>query len=280
VLDWSKRYFAEHGSTSPRLDAEILLAHACGWPRIQLYTHFDDILNEDVRARMRELVKRRAAHEPVAYLVGHREFFSLEFEINRDVFIPRPETETLVMETLEVIAGSSRPRVLDVGTGSGCIAVAIAVHARTAAVTAIDLSEAALAVARRNAARHGIAERVTFLQGDLLEPLPDAPHFDVIVSNPPYVATTDVDRLPPDVTGHEPHQALFAGADGLDTIRRLIEQSPQCLAPGGVLLIEFSPEQATGITALLTAHGAYTDVTIVRDLHQNLRVVRAVRRSG
>ncbi len=291
VLDWTKAYLAEQGSDSPRLDAEILLAHARGCPRIQLYTNFDEVLSDEVRARMRDLVNRRARHEPVAFLVGHREFFSLEFEVNRDVLVPRPETEILVMESLEAIKGSNAPKVLDLGTGSGCIAVAVAVNAPTASVTGIDLSDAALAVARRNAERHKVSERVTFLHGDLFEPLPPSTslpsppsspgegRFDVIVSNPPYVATGDAAGLPPDVVQHEPKDALFAGDDGLDIIRRIVEQSPRFLNPGGTLLIEFSPEQAERVSGLLNESGSFGEVTILRDLSQNPRAVRAVKRS-
>ncbi len=282
MLDWTKAYLAKCGSDSPRLDAEILLAHARGCPRIQLYTNFDEVLSNEVRGRMRELVNRRAQHEPVAFLVGHREFFSLDFEVSRDVLVPRPETEILVMESLEAIKGNSTATVLDLGTGSGCIAVAVAVNAPTASVTGIDLSDAALAVARRNAERHKVAERVTFLHGDLFEPLPlpslEQGGFDVIVSNPPYVATSDAATLPPDVLRHEPENALFAGADGLDIIRRIVENSPRFLNPGGTLLIEFSPEQAERISGLLNERGSFDEVTILRDLSQNPRVVRAVKR--
>ncbi len=277
VLEWTTGYLTEHGSESPRLEAEILLAHARGCPRIQLYTHFDDELSEDVRGRMRALVKRRANLEPVAYLVGHREFFSLDFEVNSDVLIPRPETEMLVMEALEFLRGVTAPKVVDVGTGSGCIAVAIACHAPTTSVTAIDVSEAALAVARRNAARHQVEDRMTFQRGDLFAPLSATDTFDMIVSNPPYVATDDQTGLDPDVVRHEPHDALFAGGDGLAVIRRIIEAAPQHLRPGGTLLIEFSPEQTDAITGLFDQSGQFEEVTILRDTSQQSRAVRARR---
>jgi len=277
VLEWTTGYLAEQGSESPRLDAEILLAHACGCPRIQLYTHFDDELSDDTRARMRGLVKRRADLEPVAYLVGYREFFSLDIEVNGDVFIPRPETEMLVMETLEAIKEIATPSFLDLGTGSGCIAVAIARQASTATATAIDRSEPALAVARRNAERHQVADRVTFLQGDLFEPLSPSNTFDVIVSNPPYVATDDNVGLQPDVVRHEPHAALFSGKDGLETIRRIIERAPSFLKPQGTLLFEFSPEQAETIGALLRDNGSFDDISILDDMSHQPRIARAIR---
>ena len=278
VLEWTTGYLSEHGSESPRLEAEILLAYAKQCPRIQLYTHFDDELSDEVRGRMRALVKRRADLEPVAYLVGHREFFSLDFEVNRDVLIPRPETELLVMEALEALkAAEVSGRVLDIGTGSGCIAIAIAHRAPTAAVTAVDISESALVVARRNAERHHVADRVSFLQGDLFAPLDAGEEFDVIVSNPPYVSTDDQTGLEQDVVRHEPHGALFAGRDGLDVIRRIIDTAPQHLRAGGSLFLEFSPEQADSIVALLHASGQFEGINILRDTSHQQRAVRAKR---
>jgi release factor glutamine methyltransferase len=229
---------------------------------------------------MRQLVQRRAKLEPVAYLVGHREFFSLDFDVTPNVFIPRPETETLVVETLAAIKDSASPRVLDLCTGSGCISIAIAVNAPRAAVTAVEQSDAALAVARRNAVRHGVVERVTFLEGDLFGPVAASASFDVVVSNPPYVAEDDSERLQPDVRLHEPHAALFGGRDGLDVIRRIITEAPEHLVPGGVLLIEFSPEQADHVRDLLQQSGRFEDVTILPDLSAQSRAVRARRQSA
>ncbi|MCA9073445.1 MAG: peptide chain release factor N(5)-glutamine methyltransferase [Planctomycetaceae bacterium] len=277
VLEWTTGYLGEHGSESPRLEAEILLAHARGCPRIQLYTQFDEVLNEQVRGRMRELVTRRAHLEPVAYLVGHREFFSLDFEVTRDVLIPRPETEMLVMESLELLKDKSSPNVLDLGTGSGCIAIAIAVHAKNTNVSATDLSEAALAVAKRNATAHEVADRVTFRQGDLFAPLSTDDIFDVIVSNPPYVATDDQSDLAPDVRQHEPHEALFSGGDGLDHIRRIVDGAPQHLKSGGTLLIEFSPEQAERIVDLVEQSGEFEPPKVLSDTSRQPRAVRAKR---
>lgn len=275
ILEWTTGYLAEHGSESPRLEAEILLAHARGCPRIQLYTHYDDVLPKEVRSRMRELVKRRAAAEPVAYLVGHREFFSLDFEVTPDVFIPRPETELLVMEALERIKDREAPRVFDLGTGSGCIAVAIAVNAPKARVTAVDLSPEALPVARRNAQRHGVADRVTFLCGNLFTPLASEGPFDAIACNPPYVATTDEPRLQPDVRQHEPPSSLYAGEDGLDVMKRIVAGAPNHLKPGGCLLLEFSPEQAAALEALLAETGRFENVAVRSDLSRASRMISA-----
>jgi release factor glutamine methyltransferase len=272
VLDWTIGYLREQGSESPRLDAEVLLAHARGCKRIQLYTDYDSVLPDDVRARMRALVKRRAACEPVAYLVGHREFFSLEFEVNRDVLIPRPDTETLVVEALDRLKGHERPRVLDLGTGSGCIAVAIAVNHRSAAVTAIDASDAALAVAAGNARRHAVADRIEFRQGDLFAPVMHDEPFDVIVSNPPYVPAAEIERLAPDVRDHEPRTALDGGVDGLDVVRRIIGEAAPHLVTGGWLLLECSPEQTTQVAELLTAAG-FAEVVVRQDLAGRGRAV-------
>ena len=228
---------------------------------------------------MRQLVQRRAQLEPVAYLVGHREFFSLDFEVTPDVFIPRPETEALVVETLAAIEDRPHPKVLELCTGSGCIPVAVAVNAPGAAVTAVEQSEAALAVARRNSARHNVADRVTFLQGDLFGPIEAGEMFDVIVSNPPYVAESETERLQPDVQLHEPHVALFAGGDGLAIIRRIIEHAPRYLVGGGTLLMEFSPEQANEIRELLGQSSCFDEVTILPDLSAQARAVRARRTS-
>jgi len=279
VLEWTTGYLAEHGSESPRLEAEILLAHARGCPRIQLYTHFDDVLPDEVRATMRSLVQRRAKLEPVAYLVGHREFFSLDFEVTPDVFIPRPETEALVMETLAVTKQQPTARILELCTGSGCIPIAIAVNAPQAEVTAVEQSEAALALARRNAERHDVTGRVRFLQGDLFAPLEPGSRFDVIVTNPPYVATDDTEHLEPGVLLHERHEALFAGSDGLEVIRRIGAGAPDHLVPGGTLLLGFSPEQSEAGVGLLESTGQFADVTVRPGPAQQARAVRARRGS-
>lgn len=277
VLEWTIRHLQERGSETPRLDAEVLLAHAWGCPRIQLYTRYDEPLPPEVRAAMRELVKRRAAAEPVAYLVGRREFFSLDFEVQPGVFIPRPSTETLVVEALKLMEQWDAPRILDLCTGSGCIAVTLA-HAHTgAAVTAVDLHPLAVTVAQRNAARHDVAQRVTLLLGDLYAPLPPGETFDLIVSNPPYVREDELPNLPPDVREHEPLLALSAGADGLDVVRRIVAGlSSRLRAPGG-LLIELSPEHAPEAHRLLTATGLFRTVDLVRDLDRVERVLRGVR---
>ncbi len=217
IIDWTTAHLKKHGSETPRLDTEILLAHARGCRRIELYTRFDDVLSERERTAMRDLVRRRAQSEPVAYLVGHREFFGLDFRVTPAILIPRPDTETLVLELLDVAKPLAAPRILDVGTGSGCIAVAAAVNHPTAQVTATDVSDAALAVARENAQSHHVLDRIRFLPGDLFGPVGQNEPFDVVVSNPPYIAEHEKETLQNDVRRYEPRMRALLRTDGPGT---------------------------------------------------------------
>lgn len=278
VLDWTIGHLHKHGSETPRLDAEILLAHARGCARIELYTHFDDVLSEAERGVMRDLVQRRATSEPVAYLVGYREFFGLDFRVTPDVLIPRPETETLVLELLALAKPLSQPRILDVGTGSGCMAVAAAVNCLHATVAAIDRNEAAVSIARENADRHAVADRIRFLTGDLFAPLAEDEQFDFIVSNPPYVAEEEWETLPADVRLHEPKSALLAGPDGLAVIRRLIAEAPAYLVAGGWMLLEISPEQQDAVARLLQSQERFAEIAVVKDLSGQARVAKTRKR--
>lgn len=280
IIELSTAHLKKHGSDTPRLDAEILLAHVRGCPRIKLYVDFAEPLPEAQRTTMRDLVKRRSQREPVAYLVGHREFFSLDFKVNHDVLIPRPETETLVLDLITTAKALSKPAILELGTGSGCISIAAAFNLRSAHVTTVDVSEQALAVAIENARRHKVSERVEFLHGDLFAPLAAGTRFDIIASNPPYVADDEMEGLPDDVRLHEPHLALKAGRRGLDVLTRIIADAPNFLNPGGVLLLEISPEQSADVTALLENRDAFTGIRILKDPAGRLRVVRAVLQSS
>lgn len=277
ILDWTTEHLKKHGSESARLDAEILLAHARGCKRIELYTRYDEPLSEKQRAMMRDLVRRRANAEPVAYLVGYKEFFSLPFKVTPDVLIPRPETETLVLEAAEIAKSSPAERLslLDLCTGSGCIAVAAAKATPKFDVTATDLSEAALAIARHNADANGVGVRVSFLQGDLFAALPAEATFDLIVSNPPYVADAEYESLSPDIRLHEPSSALLAGPDGMQILHRISIDAPSRLTAGGHLLVELDPAQANPFADLLRA--SFRDVRIVKDLSGRARVVHAMK---
>lgn len=286
LLAWTREHLERRGIESPRLCAEILLAHAMGCPRIELFTRYEAVPDDAVLATFRAAVRAAAEGRPIAYITGTKEFFSLEFRVTPDVLIPRPETEILVERTIRLVRESEGRlrRLLDLGTGSGCIAVSLAKHLPDAEVCASDVSEAALAVARENADRHGVAGRITFAQGDLFEPwraagAGAAPAFDVIVSNPPYVSTAAEAPLAENVRAYEPHVALFAGPDGLEVIRRLVAEAPAWLAPGGHLLLEIAFDQADSLRGLLGA-GAWQDVTTYRDGGGHERVVHARRRAA
>ena len=275
VLEWTTGHLKKHGSDTPRLDAEILLAHARGCQRIQLYTQFDEPLNDSVRGIMRELVQRRAKAEPVAYLVGVREFFSLGFRVTRDVLIPRPDTETLVMEVLDGVKGIPAPKVLDLCTGSGCIAVAVAKNAKTSLVTAADISSAAIEIARENVARHHVASQVDVIESDLFAGISRGSKYDVIASNPPYIPSAEIDQLDAEVARHEPRLALDGGADGLTILRRIIDEAPAFAASKALLLLEFTPEQADSLKAIVENHGAYDEIEVRKDLAHRPRVLKA-----
>jgi release factor glutamine methyltransferase len=265
------------GSESARLDAEVLLAHVRGCERIALYTAFDTPVADAERTRFRELVKRRGEGEPVAYLVGSREFFSLPFAVNKAVLVPRPETEGLVVRVLDLCKGATAPRIIDVGTGSGAIAVTLAKRLPQATLVATDISAEALAVARENAARHGVAERVGFVSCDLLGSPEAAGPWDVIVSNPPYVREDEFESLPRDVRLHEPRSALVAGPTGVEVVRRLAAAAAESLSPGGWLLIEIGPVVAAAAEAVLDAQPGLVREATLPDLANLPRIVQARR---
>jgi len=234
-------------------DVEVLARHVLGWDRAALIVRARDAEPDGFSTRLDVLLARREAREPVAYIVGSREFWGLDFEVTRDVLIPRPETEIIVEEALAFAREHPCRHVVDVGTGSGCLAVSIAYELPEVRVTAIDTSDAALGVARRNAARHGVLDRVTFRHGDLLHGLTDSA--DLIVANPPYVPEDDVVDLQEDVVRYEPHEALFGGPTGLEIVERLFQQAPGHLAHDGRLIVEFGFGQREPLTALAVSTG-------------------------
>jgi release factor glutamine methyltransferase len=278
LLDWTARFLAQKGSEFPRLDAEVLLAHALQCRRIELYTRYEEIAPEAGREQFRGLVRQRIEGCPVAYLVGRKEFFSLELEVSRAVLIPRPESEFVVMECLSLAKGMEKPRLLDIGTGSGNLAVAVARHHTGAGVTAVDLSAEALAVAGRNAAKHGVAERVRFLQGDLYQPVDSAEPFDFILSNPPYIAHEDVSRLEPGVRDYEPKLALDGGPNGFAVFDRLVAGAGKYLRPGGYLIVEIGAPQERPARRRIEAEGNFTLAETIRDYSGHPRVLQAHRR--
>ncbi len=280
LMEWTEKHFQQKEIESPRLEAQLLLAHALNCKRVELYTRWDEIVGDEGRGRFRELVKRRAEGCPAMYLIGRREFYTLEFEVTPAVLIPRPETEILVAETVNRIKGLLSPRVLDVGTGSGCIAIAIAYRVKTAQMTAIDISADAIAVAKRNAAKHSVADRITFLLGDLYAPLSAEDQFDAIVSNPPYIAEPEWATLPPHIRDHEPRLALDGGPTGFAVYDRLIPGAARHLGPGGHLLLEIGSTQDVGVRDRIGVVPELEWGTTIPDDNKLPRVVTAQRRTA
>jgi release factor glutamine methyltransferase len=270
VLDWAAQDFAGRGIESPRLDAELLVAKALGIDRVGLYLDLNRPLLESERSAIRPLIARRREREPVAYILGHRDFYGRRFAVTPDVLIPRPDTETLVEHALECIPKEAPCRVLDVGTGSGAIAVTIAAERPLATVTATDISEAALRVASKNAELHEVAARVRFERADLLG---SADQYDVVVSNPPYITKAEIKTLQAEVREHEPTAALEAGEDGLDVIRALLSAAEPATASGAQMLIEIGLGQAVSVVDFAAAHTAWQPVAVYPDLNRIERVV-------
>jgi len=275
ALQWTAEDLATRGSTTARLDAELLLAHALGTTRLGLYLAHDRPLEPAQRSALRSHVERRRKGEPVAYILGRKEFYGLDFFVDGRVLVPRPETERLVDAVLEALpVHSVGGRVLDLGTGSGAVAIAVARARPTVDVDAVDLSEDALVVARRNALRHA-AIRVRAIRGDLFAGLPLSARYDVVVSNPPYIATGDLQGLPVDVALWEPRSALDGGADGLALVRRIVSEAPRWLSPNGRLCLEVGAGQAPTVRDLVAAVGAFDPALAIRDYAGIERVVVA-----
>ncbi len=269
-------FFEKAGVPDPRLDVELLLAHVLRLRRMDLYVQFERTLTEAELDTLRPLVKRRAAREPLQHLVGSVDFCGLQLAVNSSVLIPRPETEVLLQVALSFLDAEHAASALDVGTGSGAIVLALARARPLIRCVATDLSEEALALARQNAAHAGLDRRVEFRKGDLLAPLRDGESFDLIVSNPPYIPSGEIDGLQPEVRDHDPRLALDGGADGLDVIRRLAAVAPSHLAPGGVLLMEIGHDQSVRTEELLKEAG-WSAVEFHKDLRGVARVVVARR---
>ena len=301
LIEWTRAFFEKKGIPQPRLEAEILLAHVLAFERIDLYTRYDLPVDEETRARFRDLVRRRADHEPTRYLTGGCEFMSLAMKVTPDCLIPRPETELLVEAALRLAGvtrpgSSGRPRpggpgstgsprpggrpaipgsaapstslaAIDLCTGCGCVAVSLAVYLPGCRITATDLSAAAIEVARTNAASHSVADRLTFLEGDLYAPLQAAavPPADFLLANPPYVAEADWNDLAPEIRGHEPRSALVAGPRGTEIIERILRGAPAYLRPGGTLLVEIAAGQGTAVSEIAGAVPGLGGAEILKD---------------
>ena len=249
------------GITNARLDAEVLLSHIIMKDRVWLITHRDDVLDDNHQREFADVIQRRTRREPLQHIIGNQEFWGLEFIVSPDVLIPRPETEFIIEAALAIVQDRNTPvRIIDLCTGSGCIAVSLAKELTAARVIATDASEKALAVARENTRRHGVSEHIRFLLGDLFEPLEELDirgQIDIIVSNPPYVQAGDLSTLQPEVRDYEPEMALIAGPEGTEMAKRIIQHAPEYLKKNGALIMEMGLGQAEALTRMVEATGAY-----------------------
>ncbi len=285
ILEWTTGFFTRKNVDAPRLSAELLLAHVLGVPRIKLYTDYERPLADKDLATLRALVQRATEEEPIAYLTGRAHFFNLEFDVTPDVLIPRPDTETLVENVLQLArnqSGMEAPRVIDLCTGTGCVACAIAQHLKTATVVATDINPAAVAIARQNVVKLGLSGRVTVEEGDLFEPLSkmvDVQPFDLIVANPPYIATAGIEQLDRSVREYEPLQALDGGLDGLVVHRRILTEAPDRLVSGGRIYLEIAYDQGELAMELAAHVSALEDIRLLKDFAGHDRVLTARKRS-
>ena len=281
LLEWTAGFFASKQLDAPRLSAELLLSHVLNYPRIKLYTDYERTVIDPELGRFRDLVKRAAKNEPIGYLTGRAQFFGLEFEVCTGVLIPRPETETLVENVLQFIrhqSGFESPRVLDLCTGSGCVAAAIATNVKSAAVVATDIADAAIACAKINFDRLKLSDRITLLQGDLfdaLENLPDPQPFDLILANPPYIARAQIAGLDANVRDYEPLVALDGGPDGLDPHRRILAGCADRLTAQGRIYLEIAYDHGEAALQLANDTPTLTDARLIKDLGGRHRVLTA-----
>jgi release factor glutamine methyltransferase len=284
VLKGSADVLKDHRVENPRLNAELLLAQCLGFSRETLYANLRREIQTEEKKALDELLRRRMAGEPLQYLLGHQEFWSVDLKVDPRVLIPRPETEVLVDQALSILATPSGrvPRVLDIGTGSGAIVIALTNEFEEIFAVATDISQEALQVAKENARKVGVGQRIRFVRGDLLHPfrpLTDGV-FDLILSNPPYICRSDIEELTREVKDHEPRLALDGGEDGLDFYRRMSRQVPSYLRKGGWLLVEIGQGQGTEISTLFEQSGCFSAPELVRDLSGIERVIKVQKAEG
>jgi release factor glutamine methyltransferase len=278
ILNETARSFAAAGIPSPRLDAEVLLSFCLGFDRQEFFKNPEMQIDEKTQASLQNLVARRLQWEPVAYITGHKEFWSLELEVNKDVLIPRPDTEVLVEEVLNTCKqiDSVAIKILDIGTGGGPIALALAKEMPCAEIVATDISAAALAVAKKNARNLGMNSLITFHQGNLFEPVDDL--FDIIVSNPPYISDEEYEKLPDGVKNYEPPEALLAGTNGMEFYKKIINQAPDYLKSRGWLFLEIGATQGDGVSKIIESSGYYDNINVRNDYTGRPRVIKARRK--
>ena len=279
LLNWVTQFLTDKGIDSPRLSAELLLSHVLGLKRIELYTQYNQAVGKQELDKLRGLVKRAGQHEPIAYLVGKTEFYSMELNVTPDCMIPRPETELLVQRAIEFLRTRNGIQyVCDLCSGSGCIAAAIAKNFPNARILATDICDAALSVAATNVEKYQLQDKITLLSGDLFDPIIpqlDVCKFDLIVCNPPYVSSGEYEKLDKNVKNYEPRLALFAGEDGMDIYRRIIEKVDSYLKPDAALILEIGYAQGPDVKELLEQTDVFGEIKIEKDLHNNDRIVTA-----
>ena len=276
MLNWTTDFFRDRGIENPRLNAELLLGEVLDLDRIMLYAEFERNVTEKERREYRELVRKRASRRPLQYLLGEADFYGRSFEVEPSVMVPRTDTEVLVEVCLEKIPeGDEEWRLADICCGSGVVGITLAAERPGLQVSAVDSQPDALSLARRNAERHDVAERITFLEGSLAEPLPDDSGCDLLASNPPYVPTDRIDTLQPEVSEHEPKVALDGGPDGLDVVRELVPGAAQVLRPGGWMALEIGEEQAEDVLDIVRQSGAFRadDLETAEDAAGHRRVI-------
>jgi release factor glutamine methyltransferase len=276
ALETCTAELTEYDVPDARLDAVLLVAFAIGRDKTYLVAHPEVELTTDQQSKITELTSRRASREPLQYVLGRQEFYRLMFEVTPDVLIPRPETEILVERAIKFLSIKSAPRFCEIGVGSGCISVSVLHELSDASAVACDISEKALEVARRNAERNGVAERLHLIVSDVFDAVPKE-NFDALLSNPPYVPEIDFDTLQTEVRGYEPTVALTSGEDGLNVIERLLAQAPSYLKPGGMLLFEMGFNQSDKVRELID-DAIWTDIEFLADLQGIPRILSAVKR--
>ena len=295
LIDWTTQFFINNNIQNPRLDTEVLLSYSLKIDRLGLYLNYDKPLTEDELSSFKKIIQRRVNREPLQYITGIQEFWSLDFKVAPGVLIPRQETEVLVEEVLKsagckakdvknitksatgsnALTSAPKPLILDLCTGCGCIAVSLAKELTGSTIYATDNSAVALEIARQNSERHDVKDRITFMSGDLFQPLENfESKFDFIVSNPPYVKRSDLEGLEPEVNVFEPVSALDGGEDGLDAIKSIIDEAPKYLKSNGRLLLEIAFDQAKNVKAHIEKSGCYTSSTVIKDLSGNDRVIK------
>lgn len=282
AIDIAKVRLDKNGIQMPRLEAEMLAAHVLGCERHHLYIDRELSMNAEQVEVFGQMVEDRCLGRPIQYIIGYREFMGLEFRVDENVLIPRPDTEVLVESALERLPVDRHIRVLDIGTGSGAIGISIAHYRANSTVLATDISEGALSIARQNAKTHGVEDRIEFLKGDMFSTLGDQlkGRFDTIVSNPPYIPTDDIDRLSVDVSRYEPRSALDGGGDGLHFYRQIAHRGHLYLHGGGFIGLEVGHDQAPGVTEILQDSGCYSHICSIEDLSGIKRVVIAYKSKG